>query len=188
MKIGVDFDGVCSDCGQLKSDAALELYGLVIPPEKFKKELVVGGGILTLEQYHSLQKTIYGTREYGLRMQMVANARARMNRLRARGHTISCVTSRSGPELVIAEEWAGLKGLGLSFTGVGYGISKAAACQGLDVYIDDDLDKLEPLQEIVPHRFLFSWGYNAHIDAGSVARRVSSWGEFDDAIQQLEGR
>ena len=59
MKIGLDFDGVISDCGDLKSKGAKILYGVDIPPEKFKKELVVGQGILTLEQYANLQKQIY---------------------------------------------------------------------------------------------------------------------------------
>ena len=41
MKIGLDFDGVISDCGKLKSDSAKKLYGVDIPSAKFKKEIVV---------------------------------------------------------------------------------------------------------------------------------------------------
>jgi len=36
MKIGLDFDGVISDCGKLKSDGAKKLYGFDIPSAKFK--------------------------------------------------------------------------------------------------------------------------------------------------------
>jgi len=68
MRIGLDFDGVISDCGKLKSEGAMKLYRVNISPERFKKELVVDAGVLTLEQYRNLQKQIYGTREIGLTM------------------------------------------------------------------------------------------------------------------------
>lgn len=69
MRIGLDFDGVLSDCGLLKEIAAREIYGVDIPRDKFKKELVVASGVLTTDEYRRLQEVIYGTREYGLRME-----------------------------------------------------------------------------------------------------------------------
>lgn len=185
MKIGLDFDGVVSDCGKLKSDTAKKLYGLDIPPKKFKKEIVIGEGYLTAEQYRDLQKTIYGTREVGLLMEPVEGMLESIPQLLALGHTLLVVTSRTEVELEIAKEWSLNQGLNLDFFGVGYGVSKAAACTGLDVYIDDDLDKLEPLVGIVPHRFLFSWGYNSHIGIGAVAKRIGSWEEFRKTIEGL---
>lgn len=185
MKIGLDFDGVISDCGKLKSDAAKNLYGLDIPPEKFKKEIVIGEGHLTADQYRDLQKTIYGTREVGFLMEPVAGMLEGIPQLIALGHTLLIVTSRGEVELEIAKEWSVNQGLTLDFIGVGYGVSKASACAGLDIYIDDDLDKLEPLVEIVPHRFLFSWGYNSHIDVRTVAKRIGSWKEFRRTIESL---
>ena len=185
MKIGLDFDGVISDCGKLKSDIARELYGLDIPPEKFKKEIVIGEGYLTTEQYRDLQKIIYGTYKFGLRMEPVIGVLESIPRLMASGHTLLVVTSRTETELEIAKEWCAKQGLALNFIGVGYGRSKAEACVGLDVYIDDDLDKLEPLVNIVPHRFLFSWGYNSHIALGTIALPISSWKEFCKTITRL---
>lgn len=185
MKIGLDFDGVIADCGKLKSDAAKKLHGLDIPPEKFKKEIVIGEGHLTAEQYRDLQKIIYGTREVGFLMEPVAGMLESIPQLLALGHTLLIVTSRGEVELEIAKEWSISQGLTLHFIGVGYGVSKADACAGLDVYIDDDLDKLQPLVGIVPHCFLFSWGYNNHIDEGTVAKRISSWEEFCKTIENL---
>lgn len=185
MKIGLDFDGVISDCGKLKSDTAKKLYGLSIPPEKFKKEIVVGEGHLTTEQYLHLQKIIYGTREVGFLMEPVVGMIEAVSQLIVLGHTLLVVTSRRNVTLEIAMEWSAKQGLDLDFVGVGYGVSKAVACAGLDVYIDDDFDKLEPLVGIVPHRFLFSWGYNSHIETGAVAKRVSSWQEFHKTITTL---
>ncbi len=187
MKIGLDFDGVISDCGKLKSDAAKKLHGLDIPPEKFKKEIVIGEGHLTAEQYRNLQKIIYGTREMGFLMEPVDGVLEYIPRLLAEGHTILIVTSRGETELEIAKEWGVRHGLTLDFVGVGYGKNKIAATAGLDVYIDDDFDKLEPLIDTVPYRFLFSWGYNQHAEVGTVARRVASWREFYAVIESLKG-
>lgn len=187
MNIGLDFDGVISDCGKLKSDGAKRLYGVNIPPAKFKKEIVVGERHLTMEQYRELQKIIYGTREIGFLMEPVDGVLRYLPRLVADGHAVLIVTSRGEVELEIAKEWSTRQGLQLDFVGVGYGNSKAGAAVGLDLYVDDDLDKLEPLVGVVPHRFLFSWGYNAHVDGGSIAKRIASWEELHQTIQALGG-
>lgn len=188
MNIGLDFDGVISDCGKLKSEAAKRLYGVDIQPEQFKKEVVINNGLLTAAQYRDLQRIIYGTREIGFLMEPVAGALDYIPRLSSLGHTLLVVTSRGEREVEIAKEWSVTRGLTLAFISTRYGMSKAVACTGLDVYIDDDLDKLEPLVEIIPHRFLLSWGYNSHLETGVIARRVSSWHEFFEIITTLDLR
>lgn len=185
MKIGLDFDGVISNCGKLKSDGAKKLYGVDIPPAKFKKEIVVGGKHLTMEQYRELQKIIYGTREIGFLMEPVDGVLYYLPKLIEDGHTVLVVTSRGEVELEIAKEWSVRQGLQLNCIGVGYGNSKANAANGLNLYVDDDLDKLEPLVSMVPHLFLFSWDYNVHVNIGTVAKRVASWKELYRTIQAL---
>ncbi len=186
MKIGLDFDGVISDCGKLKSDGVKRLYGIEIPPDKFKTEIVVGQGFLTLEQYRSLQKQIYGTREIGLLMKEVDGVIYYTQRLASEGHSLRIVTSRGTQESEIAREWMGRVGLNLPLIGIGGGVRKTEACCGLDVYMDDDLEKLEPLIGVVPHRFLFSWGYNQHVEAPkTIAKRVFSWKDFYEEIVML---
>jgi len=186
MNIGLDFDGVVSDCGRLKSDGAKILYGVDIPPERFKTELVVGAGILTIEHYRNLQKQVYENPKIGFKMLPVDGIFEFIPRLQQDGHNLSVITSRNEVSCKIAEEWMKINGLCLMLLGVGGGVSKADACSGLDVYIDDDLDKLEPLVGIVPYRFMFSWGYNAHIQVSpEVARRVDSWKHFYQEIKAL---
>lgn len=187
MKIGLDFDGVIADCGRLKSAAALKFCGAVIPPEDFKKELVIERGLLTLDQYRELQRLIYGTREWGLTMEPVPDVFTYLETL-ANRHDVSVVTSRGEQETEIAREWLEMQGKArlISFISVGYGNAKSKALRGYDVFVDDDLDKIEPLIDIVPHRFLFSWGYNRHLSEGDVAQRVESWRELYQRIQELE--
>ena len=119
MKIGLDFDGVISDCGKLKSDSAKKLYGVDIPSAKFKKEIVVGEKHLTMEQYRELQKTIYGTREIGFLMEPVDGVLHFLPRLVADGHIVLGVTSRGEVELEIAKEGSTRQGGQLEVVGVG---------------------------------------------------------------------
>lgn len=160
MKIGLDFDGVISDCSKLKSDGAKKLYGIDIPPAKFKKRIAIEEKYLTLEQYRELQNNIYETREIGFFMEPVKDVLYYLPWLIDAGHTVLVITSRGKVGVEIAREWSIRQKLKLDFIGVGYGNSKADATKGLDVYVDDDLEKLKPLVGIVPHRFLFSWDYN----------------------------
>ena len=184
MKIGLDFDGVITDCGRLKSEGARKLYGVEISPDDFKKELVVGKGILTAEQYRDLQRQIYDSRDIGLTMLPVDGVLEFVPKLQQKGYDLIIVTSRR--ELEIPKEWSKLHRLHFNMVGVGEG-SKAGACSGLDVYIDDDLDKLEPLVGIVPNRYLFSWGYNKHIDVPeNLAKRIESWSQFYQEIIGLK--
>src|SRR3989338_1359975 len=118
MRIGLDFDGVISDCGRYKSDGAKKLYGVDIPPAKFKKEIVVGEKHLTMEQYRELQKIIYGTHEIGFLMEPVDGVLHFLPRLVADGHTVLVVTSRGEVELEIAKEWSTRQRLPLFFAGV----------------------------------------------------------------------
>jgi len=187
MNIGLDFDGVISDCGKLKFDGAKKLYNLEIPSRQFTKERVVGQGLLSLEDYRELQRNIYNTKEIAFLMEPVAGMLSYLPKLVADGHKVLVISSRNGEGLEIAREWALLRGLALDFSGVGYGNSKAKAVIGSDVYVDDDLDKLELLIGIVPHLFLFSWDYNQHLNEGTAIKRVSSWEELYHKIQTLKG-
>lgn len=186
MRIGLDFDGVITDCGKLKSERARQNYGIEIPPERFKKELVVDTGILTLKQYRYLQKQIYETREIGLTMSPVEGVLEFVPRLQQEGYMLTIVTSRDNSASNIAREWMKMNGLDVHLISSGLGRSKANVCKDLDVYIDDDLDKLEPLIGIVPHRYLFSWGYNEHIRIPKeAAKRIKSWQHFYNEIKRL---
>lgn len=118
-------------------------------------------------------------------MEPVPGALELIPRLIASNHLVTIITSRTGTELEVAKTWSIEQGLNLDFIGVGYQMSKAEACAGLDIFIDDDLDKLKPLADVVPNRFLFSWGYNTHIETGTMIQRISSWQELFDKVTRL---
>ncbi len=187
MKIGLDFDGVLSDCGFLKSLGACRLYGVQIPPEKSSKELVLKHGFLTEEQYETLQEVVYGTDTYLRKMREVPEAFQNIERLQEDGHNLTIITARGGIMGSIALRWLARHNVRLPFFAVGKKAGKREACKGLDIYIDDDLKNLLALNDVVPKRFLFSWGYNEHCQAEEDGiTRVSSWTDFYHKISCLQ--
>jgi hypothetical protein len=184
MNIGLDFDGVISDCTKVKAKAMKRLFNIDFPADKIKMEIVVEEGVLTLEQYRCMQKEIYHNPQYGLEMDPVPGALYYVHILREQGNSIKIITPRDGDAQEIARAWMFQRGLYLPVTGVGPGKSKVGACQGLDAYVDDDLKNLEPLVEVVPHRFLFHWEYNKDSYCNSVATRVD-WDTFYSSIQRI---
>lgn len=94
MKIGLDFDGVIADCGKLKSEGAKLLYGVDIPGERFKKELVLETGILTEDQYRKVQAMVYSRRDIGMRMEPVKDALKYLRMVLNDGHDLRVITSR----------------------------------------------------------------------------------------------
>lgn len=181
MKIGLDFDGVISDCSELKSRMAKSLYGVDIPPGKFKKEIVVGEKFLTLEQYRSLQKQIYNTREIGLTMKEVPGAISGINTL-LKQHEVVIITSRETEAADIAREWLMRRDVNIPILSVEYGADKIIA-RDCSVFIDDDMDKLLPLIGHVPNLFLFGWEYN-QTDSHQEIKRIGSWEEFLQAVSK----
>jgi hypothetical protein len=182
MKIGLDFDGVIIDCGNLKMVGAIELFGIYIPEEKFKKEIVIGENLLTVEQYRELQEYIYENPDVGLKMKPVEGALEYLPRLINDGHQVKIITSRIGKSLEVAKQWSSNQVLKLDIIGVNYGESKAQAAVGLDLFVDDGLDKLNELIGIVPRLYMFTWGYNDHIDAGKKIQRLASWKQLYSII------
>jgi len=184
--IGLDFDGVFSNCGKLKSETAKKLYRVDIPPERFKKEMVLADGLITEKQYRTLQRIIYEMVEIGLTMEPVEGVQEFVPKLLEEGHKVIIVTSRNGIAAEIAKKWMVKHGLpNLPLIEAGYQNDKSKHLEGFDIFIDDDLDKLEPAVGIVPHLFLFSWGYNKHIDETEFITRINSWKEFYQAIAEI---
>ena len=182
MKIGLDFDGVITDAGDLKSYGAKLLYGIDIPPERFKKRLIVGTE-MTAEQYDRLSKTIYYDREVGMRMRPVDGMLEYLPKLLEEGYDVRIVTSRDGAAADIARAWLREQGLGVELIGNGKG-SKAIPCTGRDIFVDDDLPKLEELIGTVPNLYLFSWGYNTQEETHSGISRIESWKQIYRRIKE----
>lgn len=187
MKIGLDFDGVICNDEQLKIYGAKKLYGVTLPEGRAKKEFIQKDNIITLEQYRHLQQYIFETDSMIEVMEPVGSVFSFLEKLAADKHDIKILTARSPKGVRVAKAWMSAHGIkNIPFVSTGYEKSKAPHARGLFVYIDDRPQVLADLVGVVPHRFLFSWRYNNHIDVESTATRISSWEEFYLALDKLK--
>lgn len=179
LRIGLDFDGVFGDCEQLKNDVAEDLYGTAYRELQEEARCVV-------------RDTAYGDPDRVAVMDPIPDVFQYIAQLKADGHDLVVITSRDGDLLSQAEAWYEQQCAvhpydtpDLSFIGVGYHNDKRTACneQEVDVFVDDDLHKLEPLVETVPHRFHFINGADES-DPG-IATPVRHWEELYQHITEL---
>ncbi len=178
MNIGLDFDGVIFNSHPLKSMVAEKRFGIKIPPERYRREFVVGQDYMTGDAYRSVgEEAMGGTYP----IPPVQESLVYIPLLQAK-HTVRVVTSRTGDMLSYAEQLLQEHGLTLPATGVGYRLSKESACRDLDVYVDDDLEKLIPLIGVVPNLFFFSWPWNIDEQEPEGIVRVQSWWELYNYI------
>lgn len=181
MKIGLDFDGVIANSHPLKALAAKEKFGVEIPIEQFRKKVVVGTRLLTAEQYREVG-VLAMNGSYPI--PPVLDVLVYLPLLLRDRHLLSIITSRTKEALEFAKKWLAEYHLpDLPIQGVGYGLSKAKACEGLDVYIDDDLEKLLPLVGQVRNLLFFSWPWNLHEKQPVGITRVSSWYELYNHVR-----
>lgn len=181
-RIGLDFDGVIENVGEFKVAAAKRYHGFEIDPADFRKEVLVARGHFTAEGYKAFQRRMYTDTELGRLMEPVAGMHETLARLLEDGHELSIITSRDPVEEEIARAWCEHQGIRIPLVADGVGKSKATAAQGLDVYIDDNTEKLVPLVGVVPELFLFEWGYNEHELPPPEVQRVASWADFYAAV------
>lgn len=182
LEVGLDFDGVFANSHPVKALVAKEKFGVDIDPEFFRRENIIPLGILNEEQYKELGAiSMGGTYPIPPVEGLLEHLPVLMQI-----HMVRVVTSRSGGMLVAAQDWLKGHSLELPIRGVGYRVSKVDACKGLDVYVDDDLDKLVPMIGIVPNLFFFSWPWNKHEVAPNDIKRVWSWVELMESIHQIK--
>jgi len=180
MKIDFDFDGVVVNSHPLKAIIAKERFGVDIPPEQFRREIVLAGGLLSREQYREVGRLamngsypIPPVPEVFLYLSLLLNGK----------NLVRIVTSRTGEDLEFAKKWLAEHDLpDLPIIGTGYGLPKTEVCNESDVFVDDDLEKLLPLMGVIPNLLFFSWPWNAHEKEPDCIHRVSSWWDLYNHI------
>lgn len=184
MDIGVDLDGVVIDSHAVKPLLAKTMFGVDISPEDCTRESASRLGLLTVDQYNAVSRQTYQQNNFP--MDEIHQACHYINLLRAESHNIRAVTSRSNADGALHQAllWLSARNLNIPVTGVGYGKPKTEACQGLDMFIDDDLEKLLPLVGQVLHLLLFSSPTNRQHAVPTGIHRVDSWWEVYNYIHE----
>lgn len=184
MNIGLDFDDVIARTHELKPFVAELLYGVRIAPEDFRREFVVGKGILTDEQYKMVGREVFSGK---YEMEEVPEAALHLRLLAESGHSLRIVTNRSDEwrTLEPARRWLKRRALDIPISGLVYGSSKAPLCRGLDLFVDDDPPKLAELEGVVAHRLLFRWPHSEHEAMPRGASPVRSWRDICRYVESL---
>ncbi len=184
LKIGIDFDGVLADVNRLQSQIAHDLYGATIPPSAFRRENRRSIRVLSPERLTKVLNQSYRNPFYTRQLRPVPGAIEGLENLQASGHQVKIISSRYA-SAALAEEWLNhYYRAGVRFVPTGYRQDKSQASRGLDVFLDDDLYKLKPLQDVVPHRFLFS-SNNSTANLSPTVTRIGSWSEFLAAVSRI---
>lgn len=180
LRLGLDLDGVVANSRALKSLICFELFQKEIPPKHC-------GGLamrsyLSLEEYECMREKAYLAREYVLSMKPIPGAIKAIATI-TRIYDISIVTSRRVNEVPFVYEWLNMHGLSITVVGVGCR-DKRAATQGMDIFVDDDDDKLRMID--VPKKFLFSGEHNIGSSVHDTDFiRVYSWKDLQDILVNL---
>lgn len=180
LYLGLDLDGVIADSRTLKSSICFELFQKEVPPKHC-------GGLemrsyLSLEEYEQLREKAYLTREYVLSMKPIPGAIETIAQI-CRTYDICIVTSRRVNEIALVYEWLDKHGLSINVVGVG-SRDKRTATQGMDIFVDDDIDKLQRID--VPKKFLFSGEHNTCNNAcDNDFVRVHSWKDLQGILEKI---
>ena|SRR3989344_4405654 len=186
MRIGLDFDGVVSNLGKLKALILRKMYGVRVPHTKADALFILENKILSYDKYKAFKKLIYEDIDAHLFMEPVRGAVVNIKKLQGDGHEVKIITARTGIALEVANNWLKKHHVYLPIIGVGFENTKRDAVKGSDVYVDDYLIQLSQVMDVVPNRFLFSWGYNERYDEMGIAHRVKSWHELYNEITTLQ--
>jgi hypothetical protein len=173
MDIGLDFDGVIAAAGRLKSAVLHERFGIVIPPESCRREIIVDSGYVAERTYEEMKRLVFEDADTHDRLEPIEGALETIRELLVLEHRVRIITSRSKLSGLLVERWLEARQLPLEVAAVGRDKSKTKECRGLDVYVDDDLDKLLELER-VRRRYLL--GGKPHIRPSWIdIRRVGNW-------------
>ena len=191
MRIGLDFDGVIVDSAAMKAKQIKNRFGVVLPHAVLHRGSTTRGGApgISFRQYNEAKRDVYWRAPTASEMIPVPGAIWYAQKLVNDGHSIFVISSRSRRSARFARSWCKQKRLPLTLV-MGVGMdridkSEAARKYELDVFVDNDLEKLLLLDGVVRHKFLFTWHNNLHDDVGGVAERVFGSSGLYEAIRRI---
>jgi uncharacterized protein len=191
LSIGLDFDGVIANTPALKSVAAKEVIGKDVEPEEMLARNVIEKNLMTMDEYHALQREVYFEHpQWHKHLHAMSGAPEGIKELQDLGHFITCITSRTPDAVSLARQWIEREGMNIDIYDMeGHpGKTSVAMELGLNVFIDDDPQYLEPMIGEIENLFLYSWVYNQDYDVGQNITRTGSWSDIMSRMRKLSGQ
>ncbi|MCK5449490.1 hypothetical protein KAI32_01350 [Candidatus Pacearchaeota archaeon] len=183
-KIGVDFDGVVVNTGELQKYVARELFEKNISPS-CHYSTSIREGYLTNEEARRVINETYKNQKYLHYLKEQPNAKKTLMNLVDSGFPLEIITAREGKEFDFAQKWLKQNGIYIPVKSTLDGEDKTKACNGLDVYVEDIPYQANSLKEVVPRIVLFnSYDNKESILTDEEKRqiegieRISDWNQF----------
>jgi hypothetical protein len=179
MEIALKFDGVVANSHLVKATIAKERFGIDIPVEQFRREIVLESGLLTREQYEEVDRLVL---DGSYPIPMVPGAILYLPLLLGR-NSISIIIKNGGEEQIFVNKWlVGHELYDSLIFSAENAFPKRGAYGGLDVYVDDNVAKLLPLMGQVPNLIFFARQCCQSEEEPECITRVSSWVELYEHI------
>jgi len=184
VKIGVDFDGVVANTGELQKYVARELFGKNISPS-CHCSTSVREGYLSHEEAREVFDETYQNLKYLPNLKEQPNAKKTLMNLVNLGFPLEIITSREEKEFDFAQKWLEQNGIYVPIKSTSNEKYKTRACKGLDIYVEDIPDQINSLKKVVPRIVLFNSYDNQESNLTEGEReqiqrieRISDWNQF----------
>lgn len=185
VNIGIDFDGVIIDSSNIKIRIAKERFGIRLTPERASKENILLSGV-SVDDYNIFFRTILSSQEKFL-INLVPGAKEVMNQLYL-SNGIYVITSRHNDDLKHIKDLLRHHDINYHFIINTSDQPKNKACleNKIAIYLDDDVHKLQKINNGFTKCFLLDKPYNRNIDFDKdKIERVLDWHDFYSRIKRL---
>jgi hypothetical protein len=171
MKICLNFGGVIANPYGIMADVSKEKFGAGISIEQFRRKTVVENNLLTWEQYQKVKREVM----HELTAIPPVPGALLYLPLLLENHSV-CVVTNQVEEAEFVRKWFAMHGLRDCVVFNTNHTSEAEIFKGLNVYVDDNLEKLLPLMGLVPNLLFFS-GQSSEEEPECITR-LFSWPEL----------
>jgi hypothetical protein len=188
MNIGIDFDGVIIDTANLKVKLARELFGIELDIKNASRSIILKMGI-DAKTYDKTFRRIIITRE-SHEIPLIEFAKETIDKIYAEhpDNRVYIITSRSDFEVPYQKNIMNNKQIKYHNLINTSDQSKNRICleNKIRAYLDDDLHKLEQINNGYTKLFLLTRPYNMNDKSQNPdIERVNNWIEFHERIKYL---
>lgn len=198
MIIGVDYNGMVADTRKVSAQIAREFFNCRVDPQDFKRSKVVGKG-LTNDQYDFVKREVYNNWEYLTQVEPLAGALDGLSSLQKQGHILNIISNKTQAEREIMLQWLHHNGQNLDLEQielavVDIGKSKFEEVKNLDIYIDNEVAKLQQIIQgavfRMPHLIHFNTDNHQSISRSEWLElfgipTIGSWPELNRFLNQI---
>lgn len=181
MNLGFDIDGVISDFVRSFIKIVKRHYDLALAESDiYCHDLNLVLGISNQERNKLIRETLLED------LSLISGAKDTLGRLITEGHQIIILTARFSDLIDVTKNWLKKKGISYSqLIHLNEG-EKYLAEADLDLIVEDNLEDAIEWSQKVKHILLYDHPWNRSFNVKGLIKRVYSWNDIFEEIQQLK--